>query len=267
MLHVESVQGYAPGDILYIGALGREGCEKVVIDAMPSATTITLTSSLALDHSQYEPVTSVLGDLIHIYRAADIDGSVPADEMFTVLATRNIDPDQPSSFYTDASGSSAFWYRSTYYNATTTLETSLKDSEPRRGDDFGHYARISEIRKEAGFESALNLKDNDVDQQRRAAESEINAALSLRYTVPFKPVPEIVHTLTVQLAAALLLVNAYGESGVYAKRLKDARDALRAYADGGTPIIGGDGQDTSTDQGVDYDFGDQPRMFSVGDKF
>ncbi len=75
--------------------------------------------------------------MIHFYRAANVDGKVPADDLFSVLATRDIDPDQPSTYMTDSAGGSGFWYRSTYFNASTNEETALTDSEARRGQDCG----------------------------------------------------------------------------------------------------------------------------------
>ncbi|AZZ51427.1 hypothetical protein [Rathayibacter festucae] len=262
-LTVRSTEGFLPGHTIYVGALSREGCERVVIANATDPTVLTLLTPLTLNHSQFEPVTSVVGDLIHIYRAANIDGSVPADDFFTVLATRNIDPDQLSSFYTDAGGSSAFWYRSTYYNATTNDETALSNSEPVRGDDFGHYATIAAIRSEAGFSGATNLSDLDVDQQRRAAETEINSTLSLAYTVPFKPVPDAIRVLTEKLAAAMLLTNAYGDVNPYALRLKDARAAVTAHASSGASIVDEDGNSLNTNEGVSSNFGDEPNMFTV----
>ncbi|WKK71453.1 DUF1320 family protein [Rathayibacter oskolensis] len=260
---LRSTEGFEAGHTIYVGALSREGCERVVIASAADPTVLTLLTPLTLNHSQFEPVTSVVGDLIHIYRAANIDGSVPADDFFTVLATRNIDPDQLSSYYTDAGGSSAFWYRSTYYNATTNDETALSNSEPVRGDDFGHYATIAAIRSEAGFGQAHNLSDLDVDQQRRAAETEINAALAGAYTVPFKPVPDAVRVLTEKLAAAMLLTNAYGDVNPYAQRLKDARAAIQTFATSASAITDEEGTSLTTNEGVSSDFGDEPRMFTV----
>jgi hypothetical protein len=262
-ISVRSTQGFEDGHTIYVGALSREGCERAVIASASDPTVLTLLTPLTLNHSQFEPVTSVVGDLIHIYRAANIDGSVPADDFFTVLATRNIDPDQLSSYYTDAGGSSAFWYRSTYYNAATNDETALSNSEPVRGDDFGHYATIAAIRSEAGFSNATNLSDLDVDQQRRAAETEINSTLALAYTVPFKPVPDAVRVLSEKLAAAMLLTNAYGDVNPYAQRLKDARAAVSAYASSGTSIVDEDGNNLNTNEGVSSYFGDEPNVFTV----
>lgn len=103
---VESFAGYDQGDIIYVGNLGRETCEKAVVASVDAETTITL-------------------------------------------------------------------------------------SGPIRGDDFGHYASITEIRNGAGFGNAVNLADSTIDQQRRAAESEINAALAPVYKTPFDPVPKM----------------------------------------------------------------------------
>jgi hypothetical protein len=47
----------------------------------------------------------------------------------------------------------------TYCNATSNVETDIQDSVPVRGDDFGHYASLTEIRSEAGFDNAYNLSD------------------------------------------------------------------------------------------------------------
>ncbi|WP_160665168.1 hypothetical protein [Pseudarthrobacter sp. ATCC 49987] len=178
VLTVRSTQGFAIGQSIYVGQPSREGCEKGVIASLSGETTINLSAALKLPHTRYEPVTAVLGDSIHIYRASNVDGAVPADNQFTVLTTRTIDPDQASTYYQDSTGSSAFWYRYTYFNPISNVETPLIYFDAWRGDDFAHYASLAEIRKEAGFEKAYNLPDSDVELQRRNAESEINASLS-----------------------------------------------------------------------------------------
>lgn len=266
-LLVESTQGYAEDEVIYVGVLGREGCEKAVVASVDDATTLSLVAALGLAHGAYEPVTSVLGDSIHVYRAANVDGSVPADDAFSVLATRQIDPDQLTTYYRDSTGSSSWWYRYTYYNAVSQEETSLTDSTPVRGDDFGHYASLSQIRSEAGFDGSFNLKDTTIDQQRRAAESEVNAKLSAVYTVPFTaPVPAAVSSLTIKLAAAMLLVNQYGSA--YEGRLKTVRQELQAYADRASNITDEDGNELGTGGTVSgYPDESASRMFSVDMRF
>lgn len=267
-LTVLSSDGYSDGDIIYLGPLSRDGCERAVIASVQDETTIQLTAPLALDHPRFEPVTSVLGDLIRIYRAPNVDGSVPATDNFAVLATRTIKADALSTYYTDADGNSSYWYRHTYYNATTGDETDLEDSIAVRGDDFGHYASISEIRAEAGFSNNFNLKDAFVDQQRRAAEAEINAALANAYTTPFTPVPDLIHVLTVQLAAGLLMQAEYGTGSSKGKdKLNDARAQLKSLQSQDSTITDGEGTDLAAGRVSFWPDETAPRAFFIGDKF
>ncbi|WP_425005770.1 phage protein Gp36 family protein [Mycolicibacterium sp. S3B2] len=266
-LTLESTQGFGANDIVYIGQLSREGCERAVIQSVDDATTVTLSSALTLAHGRFESVTSVVGDKIRIYRAVNVDGTVPEQASFTVLITRSIDPDQQSTYYTDSSGSSSYWYRYTYYNETSLAETDLDESDAKRGDDFGHYASLTEIRKEAGFENAHNLSDTVVDQQRRIAESEINGALGGRYTVPFSPVPDRIHTLTIQLAAALLMAHAYrGSRG--RDELKTARALIAAYQSGEQTITDESGTAITSGESIaSYPDENAHRAFTMGEKW
>nr|WP_321999641.1 hypothetical protein [Rhodococcus qingshengii] len=179
-IKVASGQGYEAGSIIYVGELAREQCEKAVVESLTDDTNVTLVSPLKYPHVAFADVTGVLGDLVHFYRAANVDGKVPADDQFTVLATRDIDPDQPPTYMTDTSGGSEFWYRRTYFNATTKEETALDGSEPRRGQDWGNYCSLDEIRAEAGFTSSFNLNDSLIFQHRdrRRARSTLHLALS-----------------------------------------------------------------------------------------
>ncbi|MEV0360082.1 phage protein Gp36 family protein [Nocardia sp. NPDC050697] len=264
-----STEGFTAGDIIYLGVLSRDGCEKAVVQSVDSETGISLVEPLGLSHGLSEPVTSVLGDRIRIYRAPNVDGSVPADIAFTALNTRSIDPDQQSTYFTDSSGDANYWYKATYYNEATTEETELAAAVPVRGDDFGHYASLTEIRRDAGLLNAHNLSDVTVDQKRRQAEAAINTALGSRYTVPFKPVPDFIHELTVQLAAGLLMEHEFGEySKTAAKKLKDARAQLDSLRDGGETLTDGEGNSLTAGSGVSsYPDSDAPRAFTMGQRF
>lgn len=267
-LVLESTQGFNDGDVVYIGQLSREGCEKAVIASVDSGTSVTLTAGLELAHARFEAVSSVVGNRIRIYRADNVDGSVQPIASFTVLVDREIDPDQQTTYYNDPVGTSDHWYRYTYYNPTTQDETPLEESPVTRGDDFRHYASLSEIRKEAGFSNAINLSDIVIDQQRRAAESEINTALSSRYLTPFNPVPEIIHTLTIQLAAGLLLQNAYRGTDRGKDKLKAARDLIHALQVGDQTITDETGNAITNGEGIaSWPGEDAPRAFVMGDRF
>lgn len=261
-LKVMTTDGFEEGQLIYVGQPAREGIEKAAVASVDDVGTLTIDAALKLAHRRSDAVTAVLGDRIKIYRAPNVDGSVPAAESFTLLATRTIDADQPSTYYRDEGGSSAYWYCFSYFNADSEAETDR--SEPIRGDDFEHYASLSAIRKEAGFERAYNLADSLVDEARRQAQSDINSALSRRYKTPFSPVPEMIRTLTVRLAAALLRWQA----GVGKESdLKAVRAQIDAIAKGEDAVTGDDGNDLDTSEGVTGYFGNEPRMFSVGQRF
>jgi hypothetical protein len=80
----------------------------------------------------------VVGGSIRIYRAANVDGSGPDDEDFALLTLRSIDADQQTTYYTDPVGSSDYWYKLTYYDATANAEAALADAVAVRGSDYGH---------------------------------------------------------------------------------------------------------------------------------
>lgn len=268
-LKLLSTQGFEAGQTIFVGFPGREGCESVILDAVADGTTLTLAEPLKLDHRVSESVTAVLGGSIRIYRAPNVDGSVPADEAFTVLVTRTIDPDQASTYYIDPDGSDAYWYTRTYFNPTTMAETAR--AEPFRGDPFNNYASLAEIRKEAGFERAFNLADSDVELQRRNAQAEINSSLSGVYTVPFSPVPEIIRTLTIQLAAAFLLIAAYGDTATNKQKRDDARKAINDYKNRDSTITDENGNALSNSDMVtgwpEEPSAESPRFFRMRDRF
>lgn len=275
-LTVKSTAGYSVNQAVYVGTTGQDGCEVVYVSAVASATSLTLSAALTLPHSKYEPVTGVVGDKVRIYRAANVDGTAPDDGDFSLLATQQIDADELSTYYTDSTGSSSYWYKFTYYNATTTDETELGASTAFRGDDYGHYGSLSQIRREAGFENAINLNDTAIDQQRRAAEAEINSKLSNHYTVPFTDVPALVQTLTIQLAAGLLLMAAYGSDNSRGKMLVEgARKQLEQIQAGEVLLYDDDAADSigegvtswpdDTTADADSEDGGGARLFRIGD--
>ncbi|MFC8008938.1 hypothetical protein [Streptomyces cinereoruber] len=264
---VKSSQGYEVGQTICIGAAGRDGSEKAVVASLPSDTTINLTAGLDLPHSRFDAVVGLFGPQARVYRADNVDGTVPDEGSFSLLATRDLDADQQTTYYRDPDGTSAHWYRVTYYDATRSLETDLGDSPAVRGDDFGHYASISEIRIEAGLEKAYFLRDSDVDHHRRAAESEINATLSVAYDVPFDPVPAEVRTLTIQLAAALLLWS-MAKTTEHKQLLDDVRERIQAYANREGTIVDDDGNGLNSSDAVrGYPDANASRMFTVDMEF
>ncbi|MFD4554412.1 phage protein Gp36 family protein [Streptomyces sp. NPDC058469] len=241
-LTLKSNQGLTVGDFLYAGTLSQERCEKCVVASLTGTTGVGV-GALGFAHLRFEPITQVSSDQIRFYRAANADGSVPVDASFSIVATRNIDPDQTGTFYTDSAGGSDYWYKYTYYNSVTLAETPLADAAAVRGSDFAHYVTLDAVRTKAGFGGNTNLSDTIVDQARRDAESEVNSALISKYTVPFtKPVPELVRRITLELAAGILLLDQYGAMATGSSkdgtaRVADARALLKAVQTGASPLV------------------------------
>ena len=117
-------------DILVIGPPGHEACEKRTIDTI-SGSTITV-AALSFAHKKYTKVASLRGDQIKIYRAANVDGTKPADASFSLLTTVTIEVDQHYTEYKDATGGSDYWYKQTFYHSLQEVETALADSEAVR---------------------------------------------------------------------------------------------------------------------------------------
>ncbi|GGF31244.1 hypothetical protein GCM10010922_02870 [Microbacterium sorbitolivorans] len=146
-LQLVGTDGFPEGQTIYVGTPGAEGVEKAVVGSVDNEVELTLTSPLKMAHARSDAVTAVVGDRIKIHRAPNVNGKAPTMEAFTLLATRTIDADLPSTYYRDADGSSSYWYCFSYFNVDTEAETDR--SEPVRGDDFEHYASLTAIRKEA----------------------------------------------------------------------------------------------------------------------
>jgi hypothetical protein len=276
-----NVQGFSTGDLALVGLRGDDASEIVTIDAGVTTGSIPITSPLKREHVAFEYVTKIFGDKIRIYRASNVDGTQPGDGAFTLLTTADIDFDQMATEYTDNAGGAGYWYKFTYFNSATSAETAIADSNSARGGGSENYVALIEIRKEAGFEFATYISDEDIDTARQTAQAEVNGALSGVYTVPFKaPVNAWVVDITKRLAAGLLLKRQYGtmssQSNINgASKIKEARADLMNLANkqsvltsvDGTSIalpgsVGGVGgwPDDSTAEGSH-----EPRQFSMRD--
>lgn len=202
---------YTVSQFVVIGGLGTELAEMKIIQSIDDATHITFTTPLKLKHDRGDALTAINGDQIRIYRAANVDGHVPADGAFSLLGSAAIATNQMITLYVDAAGSNAWWYKSTYLNTNTTYETSLADSAVARGGGYGFYCSIYDIRKAAGLVGNQYITDAEIDAKRKEAQDEINAALSGMYSVPFQPpVDSMITGITRLLAAGKLLNDEYG---------------------------------------------------------
>ena len=211
-LPVQNSAGFANGNFIVTGALGAEGAELNTVNAVVTSTTALPIAAASFKHSQYEAVSLLFGNQIKIYRAPNVDGSVPADTNFTLLTVTplTIAPDSNQTSYTDPAGSNGYWYKFTYYNSASTAETALSDAVASRGN-VAHYAGLDDIRNEAGFAKSPYVTDNLISLKRDAAEAEVNGALTGIYSLPLTaPINPFIADITTRLAAGLLMSEQYG---------------------------------------------------------
>ncbi len=220
-LTLKDNQGFLAADFILIGQRGGENSELRTVDAPNSNLTgLTITAATKLPHSRFDQVTKLFGSKMKVYRAANVDGSQPADASFSVIDTIDIDPDQMSTEYTDDDGSAAYWYKRTFYNPTTALETPLADAIAYRGgeDNNLYYANTDEVREKAGLQNNKWITNEKVIEKILAAQSVINATLTGLYTVPFtSPINPLINEITQLLAAGYLLTQESTNANTRAK--------------------------------------------------
>lgn len=278
-------QGFSSGDFVIIGRLGSETAELRTVDAAnANLTGLTITAATKLPHDRFDPITKLFGNKMRIYRAANVDGSIPAAASFTLLETIDIDPDQMATRYTDATGSSDYWYKRVFYNSTTAAETPLDEATAVRGAQYPAYATVEEIRDKAGLNSARYITDEKIDEKRRAAQAVIDAQLTGLYTVPFTiPVNPLIKEITQLLAAGYLLTQEATSAGLRAQGqalIDQATGLLNKLDNKELKLTGLQGEaETVTDGGgynawpngdtatADETVGGGPRMFRVSDRY
>jgi phage gp36-like protein len=216
-LTVDNATQFVSGDFIYLAPFGDQACEKVTVSITPTgASTLTLTSAIKFAHRRGEEVTSVYGDQIQFMYALNVDGTAPAASDFQVLATVNLDTNEPVTVYTDTNAlaeldPSSRWYAYVYKNSVSAGTTDVNEIIPARGDDYGHYCTIEDIRTETGLARNKNIPDTVFDDVRNDVESEINATLVTSYSLPLSsPVPYLVRRIAKLLAAGYILTNQYG---------------------------------------------------------
>lgn len=255
-LALETAQNIGANNYVVIGILTSENSELKQIDAVTGNSAL-LTTVLAQPHGRFEPVTKLFGNKAKVYSAPNTNNLAPADSTFTAVGDGIIalDIDQDYTPFTDPAGSSDVWYKFTYFNSTTSLETSLSDSLAVRGGAVGNYCSLDDIRKEAGFKNNRYISNSDIDGKRQAAQSEINGALKGVYAIPFvAPINPFIVDLTARLAAGLLQTTQFGVYNTLntnngKEKLKEARAQLMQLKTSQTTLINEAGTDISLPTG------------------
>lgn len=127
-LVVKDSRSYAVNDYILLGSPGGEKAERVKVTAIPSDSSFTTTATL-FDHSSDDPIYLMRYNQIRIYRLA-ASGDTPV--LLTVVDTNWADP-MGETVYDDLTGTASNYYKVSYYNDVSTLESSLSDEIPGIG--------------------------------------------------------------------------------------------------------------------------------------
>ena len=122
---VKNIDKFNDKDWILVGNLSNESAEIVQINGAPSDLTITITA-IKHAHDEGETVTVTNYDKARVYRATSAAGS------YSLVGTVNIDVDEEYTHYLDNDGVASSWYKGTFYNSYTDVETSLSDTSPVR---------------------------------------------------------------------------------------------------------------------------------------
>lgn len=253
-LTVRSSAGFAVDEFVLVGGVAVEGVElrRVTGVVIPGLLSVPAVSR---PHNRFSEVQALAFDKKVVYRAPDVDGSLPLDATFAEIGETDMDIDSLQTLFIDPTGGATFWYKFTDRNSITAAETSLTDGEAARGSNEQRYCSISDIREEAGFSGNENIPDRTVDRHRRYAESEIDSVLRSAFDIPFAEVPTLVEHICISLAAGFMLSNEYVTFENYqtdrgSGRRKEARAMLERIKSGDLDLFEPDGDQVTEVEGV-----------------
>lgn len=150
-LTVQGNQGFTNGDRILVGDMGVDNAEIVSVNAPVTAGSSLTTTATVFPHNADEPVIGLRYDQVKFYRSTTgVDGT------YSLLATVNLDVDNEEleTRYNDSSGLSSYYYKISYYNSVSTVESSLSD--PVQGTGYSRNsvgALIDEVAREIGDEN------------------------------------------------------------------------------------------------------------------
>lgn len=121
---IDNTNGFANTNRIMLGELGREKTEIVSVGAVVTAGTALTTTTTVFPHEAGGPVTVLRFDQIKYYRS-----TTGKTGTYSLLATVDIDVDNADLLtnYDDTTGVSTYYYKVSFYNSVTTLESSLSD--------------------------------------------------------------------------------------------------------------------------------------------
>lgn len=120
---IKNANRVAANTRVMIGEMGGETAEIVTVSNV-AADNVTLTIGTTLyPHSADEPVTVMVFDQVRFYRSTD------GGTNYSLLTTQDLDVDNfdLQTIYDDTTGIASYYYKFTFYNSISTLESGDSD--------------------------------------------------------------------------------------------------------------------------------------------
>lgn len=149
---VKNNTAFQSNDFVVLENIGVEQAELLPVANISGFTAVTLGSGCRFSHSTDTSMTKIGYDKVRFYSAPTKTGS------YSLLATVNMRVDYPDGTpYNDTVGTSTTWYKITYYNSTTTAESSFSDSW--QGTGIPDYSL-------RGIQDRVVVQANDPNEER-----------------------------------------------------------------------------------------------------
>lgn len=263
-------------DNSYFIVVGREGSESAELatinDTITDGTHVRV-ATLLRPHKKGEPITR------YRYNQRKFYGCATATGVFTELTAdgspKAIQVDDPQGTLLEYTGTAYSYFKSTYYDSVSTLETDIADSVAVLANEAARYTSLYAIRVQAGLTQNPYIDDGRIERKRLQAENEINSAIITRYTLPLAEVPPLIQRLCELFAAGYLDFEEFGPEGQGVKWLGEARGILKAIQDGRQRLLAADLTELGTNGKTNVlrgkpdgsETGDETRKFTIGQVF
>src|SRR3989304_7940792 len=129
---VKNTSSFASSDYIQLGETGAEKTEIVKITTVTAPTSFAVVTATAYAHGVDTPIYGLLYNQVKFYRS--IDGGVT----YSLLATTDITPDSATTIYNDTNAVATYYYKSSFYNSTSTLES--QKSQPIIATGYTTYS-------------------------------------------------------------------------------------------------------------------------------
>ena len=241
---VENSDGIITGDFIVVGPEGSEQAELTQVSSATSqAIVVTL---LKLPHYASDPITKYRFNKRKFYGSLSESGSYA--ELTSSGSPAEIQVGDPQGTYFEYSGLEGYiYFKSTYYNSTTSEETDLVESLAVLADESTRYCSIYAVRKQSGLTNNPFITDGQIEIYRKRAENEIDSYLNARYLLPLTnssgsaEIPFMVENCATLLAAGYMDYQEFGSEGEGVKWLGEARSILKKLqTPGGQQLLGSD---------------------------